>query len=186
MISVRHLWGRVGVAMDGEEETSIVIDEKDLTRRASARDVELAKEDFGRSLEDDSGDGSTLAKSLLKTTVQSEGKARVLLDLMEDALTRLMGGGHALKLDIDVLTHQKHDVAHVKLSAAAVELVASSMGVNGLPLKDVEDLVASRLVSEYELLLLRFHDTSHVSQPHLTLDLPSGRSLRAERARSYF
>lgn len=169
--------------MDGREDTSVVIDEKDLTRRASARDVELTNAEFGKRLDDD---GDTLVKSLLKTTVQTEGQARVLMDLVEDALTRLMGGRLDLKMEIDVLTHQEHDVAHVKLSAAAVELVATSLGVRGLSVRETEDLVASRLVSEYVLLLLRFHDTTHVARPHLTLVLPSGRTLRAERARSYF
>ena len=164
--------------MDAFEDVSVVIDERDLTRPASERDVRAANDaEFDENLH---------AKVLLNTTATSEGQARVLLDLVEASLTRLVGGGEDVRLDIDVLTHQDRDVAHVRLGADAVERATASLGIGGLSNAKLEDFVVSRLVAEYEMLLMRFNDTSHISHPKLIVVCNSGRTLLAERARSYF
>lgn len=167
--------------MHGVQAHAVVIDERDLTRALGKGDVELTVAEFGAALPDD----GVHVTALIKTKETSEQRARSLLDYHESALVRLLGGGEDVRVDLSILTHQDVDRAEVKLTDAAVKLATVSLGLQGMNARDAEKFIATRLVAEHELLHMRFKDTDYLTGTELHTLLPSGRTLRAQRARDF-
>jgi hypothetical protein len=168
--------------MNGVHAHAVVIDERDLTKALNKNDVELTVAEFGSALTEDDGVHAT---ALIKTTETSEERARSLLDYHESAIVRLLGGGDDVRVDLRILTHQEVNSANVKLTDASVRLATASLGMYELDSREAEHFVATRLVAEHELLHLRFRDTDYLTGTELQTTLPSGRVVRAQRARDF-
>jgi len=171
-------------ALRAARANQIVIDERQLTKSINARDVREAYDEFRQRAESKKLDGMPDADLFIQTDETSERRARELLDLGEAALERLFGT--ELKIDISVVTAQSTSSAKLRVTEAAVRRVAAATGLVGLGVETLEDFVAQRIATEYQLLLLRFLDTDVLPDPALTIEVrPSGRSLRVSRAQIF-
>lgn len=166
--------------MEGVNSPNLVVDERTLTRRIGELEVERTLDEFHRAPADDSH-----ARMLVHTDATSEVRARELLDLSEAALVRLLGGGEDVIVDANVVTHQPVTHASVVIADGAIEHCMRAIGISGLSLRDAEDFFVQRLVTEYHLLLLRFHNTDLLTDPRLRVSLPSGRIITAARQQRF-
>lgn len=162
----------------------IVIDERQLTKPVSKQDVRETFEAFQKRVDSVATDGLPDADFLIETDDKSEGRARELLDLGEAALKRLFST--ELKIDISVVTAQPTSSAKLRITEAAVRRVASATGLSGLGVQEMEDFVAQKISTEYQLILLRFLNVDLLPDPALTIEVgPSGRSLNVSRSQTF-
>ena len=171
--------------MLGVHSNEVILDEHKLTKRLTADQVkttfsEFEKRRVGR-LNDDH------AELILKTKERTEARASTLLDLGEAALARLFGSSS--RFDVSVITAQEDEVAQLRVTERGVQRIAAASGVSQAFRSGdttVEDFVAKRVSTEYQLMLLSFHNTDLLSGPRLEITLrPSGRVLHVSRAQRF-
>ena len=170
--------------MNGVHASEVILDERQLTKRIEEDDVKQTLQDFEGKRRSPTGDEVEL---IMRTTEETEGRASTLLDLGEAALTRLLGG---LKFNISVITSQPENTAQIRISQRAVQRVASACGISSSANQragiSIENFVANRVSTEYQLLLLSFNNTDLLASPSLQITLyPSGRTLNVSRSQQF-
>ena len=170
--------------MNGVHASDVILDERQLTKRIEAKDVKRTLQDFEARRTPPTGDEVEL---IVRTKEETEARASTLLDLGEAALSRLFGD---LKFNISVITSQPDNTAHVRVSEKAVQRVAMACGISSAVNQrtgiSIENFVANRLATEYQLLLLSFNNTDLIASPSLLITLyPSGRTLNVSRSQQF-
>lgn len=169
-------------SLKGVQANLVVLDERQLTRRVDENDVKRTFDEFQSRVTD--SDTGVDAELIISTTEKTEARATDLLDLGEAALARLFGSD--AQTDVSVITAQDSVSARLRVSKAGLMRTAAAMGLGTLASVDLENFIAQRVSTEYQLLLLKFADTDLVPTVDLTLELlPSGRSLTVSRAQRF-
>ena len=153
-------------------------------------DVEMRKEWTGiiQKLENlktgDSATDALDAELLILTTETDEGRAGELLDLGEKLLLRVLGNVRVVKTDVNVVTSQPTTSATLNLYERGVRIALLAYGAGNTPVKEFEDFLASRAITEFQLLLLRFLNTDTLKHENVRLKMhmqPTGRVLDVQR-----
>lgn len=170
--------------MNGVHANSVVLDERELTKRLDDHDLKQTLQDFEHQRRSPTGDEVEL---VLRTSEETEARASILLDRSEEALARLFGD---LKFNISVITSQPENTAQIRISQRAVQRVASACGISSSANQragiSIENFVANRVSTEYQLLLLSFNNTDLLASPNLQITLyPSGRTLNVSRSQQF-
>jgi hypothetical protein len=167
--------------LHGVRANAVVLDERQLTQRVSSNDVKLTFADFQKRVAKTDGADAEL---ILSTTETTEARASSLLDLGEGALARLFG--RDAKVDISVITSQSADSARLRVSAPGMERVAAALGVSGIDSTQIENFVAQRASTEYQLMLLKFNNTDLLPSVDIVLELmASSRTLSVGRQQRF-
>ena len=121
------------------------------------------------------------AEALIRTTETDEFRTDELLKLAENMLTRVLVGNHVVAtVDVKVLTGQPNDSASINIYAAGLDLARVAYGLFGRSVTQIEDFLASRVSTEFQLLLHRFLDKDVLDNINLNIKMEaSGRSLAA-------
>jgi len=121
------------------------------------------------------------AEALILTTETDEFRADELLKLAENMLTRVLVGNHVVtKVNVKVITGQPNDSASVNIYASGLDLARVAYGLFGRSVTQIEDFLAARVSTEFQLLLHRFLDKDVLDTINLNIKMEtSGRSLAA-------
>lgn len=167
--------------LHGVRANAVVLDERQLTQRVSSKDIKSTFAEFQKRVAKTDGADAEL---ILSTTEHTEARASSLLDLGEGALARLFG--RDAKVDISVITSQETDSARLRVTKRGIERVASALSCSGIDSTTLENFVAQRASTEYQLMLLKFGDTDLLPSVSLTLELvASGRTLSVGRQQRF-
>ena len=165
--------------MGGVRADAIVVDERRLTQRVDADDVQQTYAEFQQRV----GVRDTDVRLIISTTESSESRASELLDLGTAALARLFESDAS---DVSVITSQSENGARIRISKQAVRGVGSAMGLSTLDDIALENFITQRVSTEYQLLLLKFNNTDILPTIDLSVDvLVSGRCLHVSRAQRF-
>jgi hypothetical protein len=166
--------------MNGIRANDVVLDERNLTRRVTKSDVQTTLEQFRSRASNDIGD----VEFVVSTPEETEQRAKYLLDLGEAALKRLFGSD--AKIDVSVVTSQPRPFAQLRLGENALEWVSRAIGVANIDTQKLENFVAKRVSTEFQLMLYTFDNTDLLNDPTLSIKLwPSGRTLTVSRAQRF-
>ena len=158
----------------------VVLNEAQLTRRLSAKDVHLTLEEFRAR----NTDNEISVQLVFQTTETSEARASRLLDLGEAALERLFGP--ETKYRVSVVTGQLDDKSQMNLTQSSIDYISKTTGISTMSSsEEIEDFVGSRCTTEFLLLSLIYSNTNLLPSPDLTITFPSGRILKAFRSQRF-
>ena len=158
-------------------ENHVIFNENEITKRITEKQIKTRISDFQKKKTSEKN-----SELIIKTTVESEGRASYMLDLAEAGMRRLFGS--TSKFEVSVITSQATESVSFRISSGAVKHVASGCGISAASSEEIESFVFGRALTEVRLMLLTFHETELLKDPIISIKVGK-RTLEASRARRF-